>query len=379
MRVLYSNHSCVLRVNQDRLLALARRPRIEVGLLAPPRWRDVDTGNRHTFQRPDDKVFTVFVREAFMTWHQALFVYRWRAVAGVLDTFRPDLVHIEQEPYSVVARQIARAARLYGAKIVLSTWENLDKRYPLPFGLMERSTLRAVDRLVAGTPEIQRLWERRAGRSGIPVVPLGYEPKRFYPRDGSALRNSLNLQGFVIGYMGRLTETKGLRTLLEAAAKLPPSFTLLFDGRGPYREEMERRASTLGLASKLVFVDPSHEEVPEYISCMDVLVVPAYSTPKAKVQFSRVLVEAMACGVPVVGSSSGAIPGIIGEAGLIFPERDAAALARCLERIMREPGLRAELRWRGLERAPAHFSWDRVAEQMHEVYDECLRRESCAP
>ena len=371
-RVLYANHSCVLRVNQERLHALAGRRGIEVGLLVPSRWHDRDTGNRYVCEPPRAADFTVFVRHAFLAWHPALFAYRWRAVAHVLDEYRPHVVHIEQEAYSVVAWQIARAARARGVKIVLSTYQNLDKRYPLPFRLIERTTLRAVDRLIAGTAEIQRLWQRRAARSDLRVIPLGYDPARFYPRADDVLRTRLNLHGFVIGYLGRLIPAKGLRTLLEAATRLPATFTLLIDGRGSYRSELERVASALGLASKLVFMDPSHEEVPEYLACMDTLVLPSYTTPEWTEQFGRVLVEAMACGIPVVGSTSGAIPSIIGDAGLVFTERDPTALATCLERLMAEPELREDLRRRGLERARTQFSWERVAGLMCEVYREAL-------
>src|SRR5260221_14335510 len=84
---------------------------------------------------------------------------------------------------------------------------------------------------------------------------------------------------------------------------------------------------------------------------IDALVLRSLTTPVWKEQFGRVLTEAMACGVPVVGSSSGAIPEVIGEAGLIFPEGDAAALAGCLAKLQQPPALRLALAQRGLARA----------------------------
>ncbi len=176
----------------------------------------------------------------------------------------------------------------------------------------------------------------------------------------------------MIGFVGRLIPAKGLRILLEAAARLTADFTLLIDGQGPYRADLEGTARALGLSARLVFMEPSHEEVPEYLACMDALVLPSYTTPQWTEQFGRVLVEAMACGVPVVGSTSGAIPSVIGDAGLVFPERDAAALAKCLERLTTEPALREDLRRRGLERARTGFSWEHVAGLMCDVYREAL-------
>ena len=75
-----------------------------------------------------------------------------------------------------------------------------------------------------------------------------------------------------------------------------------------------------------------------------------------KEQFGRVLVEAMACEVPVIGSSSGEIPTVVGDAGLVFPEGDAAGLARCIQQYRSSPELAAECARRGYERACANYT-----------------------
>jgi glycosyltransferase involved in cell wall biosynthesis len=92
-----------------------------------------------------------------------------------------------------------------------------------------------------------------------------------------------------------------------------------------------------------------------------------------KEQFGRVLIEAMACKVPVIGSDSGAIPEVIGNAGLIFPEGDADALADRLRRLMASPALRLELATRGYARMRGLYTQERVAAQTAELYRQVMR------
>jgi len=101
---------------------------------------------------------------------------------------------------------------------------------------------------------------------------------------------------------------------------------------------------------------------------LDALVLPSRTRPNWKEQFGRVLVEAMACGVPVIGSDSGEIPHVIGDAGLIFPEEQVEILRAHLARLLGDPGLRADLAQRGRERVLARFTQAQVASQTYQVY-----------
>lgn len=372
MRVLYVNHSCVLQINQTRLAKLAELPGIEVAVLAPTWWRERDVDKTYAFEHPGETSYKVYPTKAYLAFHPNLYFYYPPALQKVIEDFKPELIHIEQEPFSLCGFQLVRAGKRRGVKLVMTTLQNLDKRYPLPFRIIERHNLKSIDHLIAGTEQIRRLWQKRAGRDDTLVIPLGYDPAKFHPQDCSLLRARLNLKGFVIGYLGRLIEAKGLATLLQAAAKLNSELSLLVDGRGPYKTTMIELARELELEDNLVFVDPSHDEVPDYINCMDVLVLPSFSTPRWTEQFGRVLVEAMACGVPVIGSSSGAIPGVIGDAGLIFEERNAEYLTCQLKRLMDDTALRHELSRRGIERALTEFTWAKVVQRMYAVYQQCF-------
>ncbi len=373
MRVLYVNHSCVLKINQTRLTELAKSPDIELALLAPMRWRERDVGKTYIFQYTKESPFRCYPTKACLNFHPILYFYEPFRIRQIIKEFKPDLVHIEQEPFSLSAFQLVRIAKREGMKLVLTTLQNLDRHYPSPLRVIEHYNLQHIDHLIAVTDEIKCLWQKRSAREDISVIPLGYDPAKFHPQSCQALRNSLNLRGFVIGYLGRLIKAKGVITLLQATAKLKREFTLLISGRGPYKKNIIESAKKWGLGNKLVFVEPSHQEVPNYINCMDVLVLPSFTTSRWAEQFGRVLIEAMACGIPVVGSSSGAIPWLIGDAGLIFQERDADSLGHQLERVMNDASLRNRLKNKGRERALVEFTWGKIAQKMHSVYQKCLR------
>src|SRR5207244_1025724 len=109
-------------------------------------------------------------------------------------------------------------------------------------------------------------------------------------------------------------------------------------------------------------------DVPEYLAALDALVLPSRTTATWAEQFGHVLIEAMAAGVPVVGSSSGAIPDVVGDAGIIVPEGDAAALRRALGTLLADPALRARLSERGQDRVQAHYAHAVVARELAALY-----------
>jgi glycosyltransferase involved in cell wall biosynthesis len=120
--------------------------------------------------------------------------------------------------------------------------------------------------------------------------------------------------------------------------------------------------------------------MPAYYGQLDVLVVPSRALPNWKEQFGRVLVEAMACGVPVIGSDSGEIPNVIADAGLVFPENDVAGLRSHLLELQQRPELRRELSQRGRQRVLDHYTQAQIAAQTVRVYREVTSGTStCEP
>ena len=115
-----------------------------------------------------------------------------------------------------------------------------------------------------------------------------------------------------------------------------------------------------------------YDETPGYFRQIDVLTVPTLTTKKIREQFGRVIIEAMACRVPVVGSTGGAIPEVIGDAGIVVPEDDPQALAEAFRRLINNQNLQKKLANAGEYRVAENFTWERVAEQIFSLYERVL-------
>ena len=137
---------------------------------------------------------------------------------------------------------------------------------------------------------------------------------------------------------------------------------------------MRSLAHELGLVGRVAFAGKiPTAQMPEFYHRLDVLVLPSRTRPNWKEQFGRVLVEAMACGVPVIGSDSGEIPHVAGDAGLIFTEGQVDALRACLAKLVDKPELRANLGRQGRERVLAHYTQAQMADRTYQVYRSMLR------
>lgn len=304
--------------------------------------------------------------------------FHWYASAleRILCDEEPDILHIDEEHYSFVTFQAMRLAEHYGVKTLFFTWQNIYKSYPFPFSAIERFNFSRASAALAGSEEAKEVLRKKGFGKPIAVIPqFGVDTGIFQKRPADGLKRELGLEpdSFVVGYMGRLVEEKGLVFLMQAAALLKLNMRLVLIGSGSEKENLVRTAGKLGIGSKMLFVDqvPS-TRVPEYLNCLDCLVLTSLTRTNWKEQFGRVLIEAMACEVPVIGSSSGEIPSVIGKAGLIVPEGDPVALADKLKLLALNKELRAELGAQGRERVAARFTQKIIAEQTVAVYRDML-------
>jgi glycosyltransferase involved in cell wall biosynthesis len=193
------------------------------------------------------------------------------------------------------------------------------------------------------------------------------------PTDGRRDRTP----SFLIGYVGRLVPEKGVDLLLEAVAGMDKVCQLTIVGTGTEQVRLETLVRRLGLTDRVFFrgcLPSSH--MPAFYRQLDTFVLPSRSRPNWIEQFGRVLIEAMACGVPVVGADCGEIPHVIGDAGFTFPEGDAVALQEHLTRLLNSPDVRAERAKRGRKRILDRFTQAKVAAQTVKVYREIVTRDN---
>ncbi len=312
--------------------------------------------------------------------------------SGLLRAFqisRPEILFLMEEPFSIFAAEILFAKSLVAPNIpvIFFTWNNLslttfDYRPSFFYRNIARRTLpRMQYGLTANSDGIEVL--RKAGfRKPIRTIGYGVDTAAFQlqnPNRSRELRASLNIgsDDIVIGYIGRILQMKGVDLLVEAFAELKAQhrnrgIKLLLVGSGEAEQEIMRLAQVRGIVDFIRHVaSVPQREVPDYMRALDVLVLPSRRQAMWAEQFGRVLVEAMAAGKIVIGSSSGAIPEVIGDAGFVFPENDSDALAGSLgQAIALPPDDRAQLLARANTRAE-YFSWRRFARDAYDALSYC--------
>lgn len=367
MRVLLISHAYAAPINRQKLQALARRPGLEVSALAPRVWREssrvfhTEPGSRDGYRMyAGDVCFSGRVTGHFFR----------NGLRRALRGAKPDLIHLEGEPWSAAAAQAVAAAALRRPRLILFSWENLDLELSWYFRLVERASLARADLLIAGGEGSRaRLLRRGVAPDRIAVLPqFGLDPELFRP-PAPGERPDL----FTVGFVGRLVPLKGVDLLVRALGELGGAWRALLVGEGAMREELRALARSLGILDRIEFVDwVSHHEVPAFLRRMDALVLPSRTTPGWAEQFGHPLIEAMSCGAVPVGSDSGEIPRVIGKAGLIFPEEDHRALAAALGRLRADAGLRERLAQAGRRRVLDHFSWEVIAEKTQAIYERVL-------
>lgn len=369
MRIAVISHACVVDVNQRLFNELCRHEDVELLMIAPQRWR-TSIGMVADFRPMPDARFATRPLPVLGSGQISLHLYR--GLAPVLRDFAPDVVYLDEEPYSLPAWQVLRICRRHGFPLCFMSAQNLVKRFPWPFSRVERSTLDYAALAVPPAEAIAAVLRVKGFRGEIVVVPHFVDTELFRPADASELRRELRLQGTVVGYLGRLTEEKGLEDLMAAMDTLwarGVDASVLLVGAGPLIDRL-RAWGRERPQGRVVLTGPvRHAAAPAYLNAFDILALPSRTMPGWKEQFGRVLIEAPACGVPVVGSDSGNIPALIDElgSGLVVPERNPAALAEALQRLIDDPEQRQAMGEHGRQRAEERYGLPAVANRLYEA------------
>ena len=365
-RVLIVSHVYLDPSRRGKLRALAAHG-LELTLGVPQRWTETGLGRsiETTWERQGGvEIFPIPARH-----HDdaATLQFGRRELLSLLRDKRPDLVQVEEEPLSHAARQVVWAARRSNIPAVLFTQGNVDRPSSLLARWRMRRTLERVRGVIAGSEAAADLVRRE--RPNLPVAVIPQVGVAVPPAPDHSYH-----EGLAIGCVGRLVAEKGLDTLLQALAEnRGERWHLTVVGEGPDRERLERVTSDLRLAARVRWAGAlPPDRLAQLWPELDVLVLPSRQLPAWTEPVGQVLMEAMAHEVVVVGSATGVIPEVIGDAGVIVPPGDAAALAAALRRLAADSA-RGPLVHAARTRAMQRFSDDAVAEATMRFWGEILK------
>ncbi len=391
MKILVASHTYIVDLNCEKLLTLAHlEPGIEVTVVVPSRWRPGGVQNEliETKTRQQNSFRVVPISNLSQN-HQGLLTFGIELIP-LLKQFKPHIIQVEQGSRALGYAQLITLNRLLGlkAKNLFFTWWNLPYQLKFPVSLLEAYNLRNSDGIVAGNQDAAEILRQRGYQGLIKVMPqLGVNETLFRPQPQPELAAELGIEpnDFVVGFVGRFVEEKGLLTLGKALASLRDRpWKWLLVGRGLLETVLMEQAERDRIKDRLILVESvPHDQVYRYINLMNTLVLPSETNYQFKTltsvgwkeQFGHVLIEAMACKVPVIGSNSGEIPNVIGEAGLVFPEGDVSALENCLRQLIEQPQLRSQFSQLGYERAIVHYTNQALAKQLLDFYKKVINME----
>jgi glycosyltransferase involved in cell wall biosynthesis len=376
MKLVVINHSFATPINQQLYVEVERQSGWELTLIHPSNWID-EYGRKKEIGRWPDLNARIVALPAVLPGSIILHAYR-SLLINLFRTIRPDLIYIHHEAYALATAQVYLANALSVRRpIGFCSFQNLRKKYPLPFRVAEQWIYRTSDFAFAGTREIEQVLRAKGYNGPLDLLPLGFDPHTYFPNHPLSAAARRELVGdlpadtVVLGYVGRIVPEKGVFTLLKACQKIEKlPWHLVVIGDGPAARQFDDDARSLGISNRITrrgFIP--HEKVAPLYGALDLLIVPSETQPGWKEQFGRVVVESLACGTAVVGSDSGEIPNLLRatHGGFIFAERDVESLAEQLTLAITDPARRHEAARAGNARAMELFSTPALASRFIET------------
>jgi glycosyltransferase involved in cell wall biosynthesis len=319
----------------------------------------------------------------------------FKGLEALLDRKRPRIVYIENAPESVMAWLIGGWCKRNSAILVANTNENDIPLIRDVLGQRPKAALRSirsqlwgrmarsrVDHVVAICEDGRKSMQVIGFADAVSVIPLGFDPTLFFPDAArrSAVRAALGLREPVVAYFGRLTQMKGVPLLIQALGRLKDKpWQLLLDdfernSNGP-ATWLNRAIAEAGISDRVVTFSASHEAVADYMRAADIAVLPSL----VKEQYGRVVPEAMACGCAVIVSDIGALPELIGDAGVTVPAGDVPSLSSTIADLLANPQRRIDLASRAQLRARTELSLERQAALLNSLFAHLTEENKAGP
>lgn len=378
MKVAVAGHMLVQKENWARWERFAELyPTCEVTLLVQEHWLE----NRYGVER--EFIVEPYKNDNF----EVIPLKQWRigrqfhlSLDMHLRSLKPDILHVIDERYGWWAYQALMYRRLWARSAVTVGFSTTNIEYGLKkmrHILKEKVFFEEMDAIFAVNTEAAKILKRHGYHKPVSIQQENGADERIWtPYNEEPANEDLQKNGFVVGYVGALWEEKGVADLVNALFRIEDfEWTLVVIGEGPMRESLMEMFVCNDKAEQACFVGyKQRKDIPPLMKVMDILVLPSRTTAEVKEQFGLVLAEAMLCKVAVIGSDSGAIPEVIGDAGLIFSEGNIDELKKCIEALMRNPTFRKELAERGYRKALQSYSVTALAKRSYSFFNELLKR-----
>lgn len=299
----------------------------------------------------------------------------YRGLSTVIRNVEPDIVHVRSELWGIVVAQALAARRpvvVHGAENQFTHGSKFEAELRM---LQVRRALRSIAAYASWNKRGLDLAQRFGFDQGKPALVAPAEipnPEPFVQAGSSDSERSLDMateEPMLIGFLGRLERQKGVHVLMKAFEHADLDNAVL-EVYGSGVDERSLRRSAMKLDKQVVFrgaVSPS--EVPTVLARLDLLVVPSLTTRDVVEQFGRVAVEAMFSRTAVLVSDSGALPEVVGEAGVVVPEGQVQELKEALEVLERNIDLREHLADLGQKTALARYSPRHLAEHFVDLWE----------
>ncbi|MGM0442126.1 MAG: glycosyltransferase family 4 protein [Elusimicrobiota bacterium] len=345
---------------------------VDLKVLIPRYRKTLWAGDKKIYFKPDKEEYPIKTgRVLFLSnLHFAVFISQLKKI---LKNFKPDIVDLEDEPFNGGSLQMSIYRDIFSpkSKIVYHASQNVVKSYPFPFNVIEKYNFKRASRVLARSESAKKvLLHKGMSPEKVKVVPHGVDTGYFKPEK----KNSDDSK-FRIGFIGALTEQKGVETLFAALEGVDFSWELVIAGDGEYKEKLKRIAVAKGVDKNIKWLGRQpQEKIPKILNTLDIFVLPSITIDGQHERFGRVLIEAMGCGIPTVGSTSGEIPKTIGDSGLIFTEGKPEDLKKQILKLKENKNLRRKLSKKGRQRVKQKFSWKSIAKDTVNIYRRALER-----
>jgi len=379
------------RFNPWHLLAFSRLP----GAPEVTAFRAESEIQRYFAQRADSALNLPIERIYFDTQAGPLFRRAWNEFAARYLGREPRILpfHDRLQGYDLIqswelftdwSAEAVKAKQKWNIPLSVMVWDNIPfnmERNPARRTMKERVAANA-DLFIVHTERSRRMLDvEGVNQDRVVKIDPGVDTERFSPGPGHRDRFGLPEEAFVVLFVGWLLPRKGLDFLLLALRELihdsrfrDQNLRLLVVGSGPGRDRIERLIDRLGVRDICVFAGSlPYAEMPEAFHAADVFVLPSIATPEWQEQFGMSLIEAMACGVPVVSTFSGAIPEIVEHAAVLCQPNDFVSLYEALRDLLSNSAKRQDLAEQGRAHALARFRLEEYAKALSEVYAGLLR------